>query len=188
LISDFSLSLAPYEALCLKGPSGIGKTTFLEIAAKLAFPDSGTVTHETNKLACVLQDDALVPWLSAQDNILLILQGAKAENIATAKYWLQKFDLPYDQPPTQMSGGMRRRLSLARAFASDPGIMFLDEPFAFLDPKWQEATAKEVEAYRAQGGAILMVSHQLDYLHEIHGAIISHEKAPLTNLSKCQQP
>ncbi len=180
LISDFSLSLQSFEALCIKGPSGIGKTTLLEIAANLCPPDAGTVKLATNRLACVFQDDALIPWLSAQENILLVLHGDETDNCDTAQYWLDRFDLPAEQPPTEMSGGMRRRLSLARAFASDPDILFLDEPFAFLDQDWQQTTAQIIEDFRARGGAVLMISHQLDYLHEIRGGITFFDKPPLT--------
>lgn len=180
LIEDFSLNLTRSQCLCISGPSGLGKTTLLEIVARIITPDNGTVALGSERLGCVFQDDILVPWLNAKDNIQLILHAPNDGATKTAQQWLDHFDLPHDRFPTQMSGGMRRRLSLARAFASKPEIMLLDEPFAFLDPEWQIIAAKAIEAFRATSGTVLMISHQTEFMNYINGQIRNIDSSPLS--------
>lgn len=179
IIEHCSLTVEAGEAVCLCGPSGIGKTTLLEIAALLTAPDTGFVRHESAKVGCAFQDDALVPWLGALDNILLVLRPETREPRTIARRWLDTFGLNHDMKPTRMSGGMRRRLSLARAFAVDPDILLLDEPFAFLDEHWQALTASAVEQRRTAGSSILLVSHQERHLHEIKCRMLHIDKSPI---------
>lgn len=179
IISHCTLKVEAGEAVCLCGPSGIGKTTLLEIAAKLTTPDAGAVLHESQRIGCVFQDDVLVPWLSALDNLLLVLPQATDAPHSIAKRWLAHFMLPEDGVPTQMSGGMRRRLSLARAFATSPHILLLDEPFAFLDDRWQTITARLIEQHRHAGSAVLMVSHQLRHLQDIQCRSVTLQESPI---------
>jgi NitT/TauT family transport system ATP-binding protein len=164
LIRDCSLTLEPGEAVCLCGPSGIGKTTLLEIVAGLTRPDSGKVTLASARIGCAFQDDVLVPWLTALDNLLLVLPPDADAPRTTAEQWLDRFGLPTGLHPTRMSGGMRRRLALARAFAVNPRILLLDEPFAFLDAAWQTVVAQLTEQHRAQGNSVLLVSHQTEQM------------------------
>ncbi|MDR1360226.1 MAG: ATP-binding cassette domain-containing protein, partial [Deltaproteobacteria bacterium] len=141
VIASVSLSLSRGEIVCLTGPSGIGKTTLLETLAGILSPDRGSV-RLSRPPALMFQDDALIPWLSAEANINYILpEGAPS---GTAAQWLERFGLEKNLPPTAMSGGMRRRLSLARAFASGRELLLFDEPFAFLDQAWRKAAADEL--------------------------------------------
>ena len=179
LIRDTTLHVAAREAVCLCGPSGIGKTTLLEIAAGLTAPDSGTVALGSARIGCAFQDDILVPWLTALDNLLLVMAGPSARAKAEAGFWLDRFGLDPGMRPPRMSGGMRRRLSLARAFAVMPDILLLDEPFAFLDDQWQAATAMLVEAHRAAGGAALLVSHQERHLDTFRCRTIPVNHSPI---------
>ncbi|MBU1003303.1 MAG: ATP-binding cassette domain-containing protein [Proteobacteria bacterium] len=162
-----SLCVYAGECLCLTGPSGCGKTTLLEIAAGLIQSDGGgRVELGSERVACAFQDDVLIPWLDAQANITFALPGKARGHADTAHHWLQRFGLaPISMPPA-MSGGMRRRLNLARAFASGPQVLFLDEPFAFLDPGWQTVLAALLHEALDKGTAILMVSHQLRVLEQ----------------------
>jgi NitT/TauT family transport system ATP-binding protein len=180
VLRNVRLTVAKGEAVCLCGPSGVGKTTLLEIAAGLSAPDTGTVRLGSQRIGCAFQDDALVPWLSALDNLLLVLSATKQQNMTTADRWLREFELPVHQKPTAMSGGMRRRLSLARAFAVQPDILLLDEPFAFLDDCWQKKTACHTEAVRQAGCAVLMVSHQERRLADIKCGIAAVDTRPIT--------
>ncbi|MFH1913572.1 MAG: ATP-binding cassette domain-containing protein [Pseudomonadota bacterium] len=180
LIRDTTLHVAAHEAVCLCGPSGIGKTTLLEIAAGLTTPDSGTVALGSTRIGCAFQDDILVPWLSALDNLLLVMPGPSAHAKTEAGSWLNRFGLDPGMRPPRMSGGMRRRLSLARAFAVRPDILLLDEPFAFLDDQWQATTAMLVEAHRLAGGAVLLVSHQERHLDAFQCRTISVNHSPIT--------
>jgi len=179
LIQDTTLRVAAREAVCLCGPSGVGKTTLLEIAAGLTAPERGTASLGSARIGCVFQDDILVPWLTALDNLLLVMAGPSAQARAEAGRWLDRFGLAPDMRPPQMSGGMRRRLSLARAFAVEPEILLLDEPFAFLDDQWQAQTAMHVEIHRQGGGATLLVSHQERHLNLFQCRTIFMDRGPI---------
>jgi len=162
VIASASFRLPAGEILCLTGPSGLGKTTLLEIIAGIVTPDSGTV-QVNGELSPLLQDNVLIPWLNAAANIQYILPPelpvAAAE--ARARKWLSRFGLEETQFPAAMSGGMLRRLALARAFAATRPLLLLDEPFAFLDEAWQQVVAEEAAAHAAGGGSVLMVSHTI---------------------------
>ena len=179
LIQNATLHVSAGEAVCLCGPSGIGKTTLLEIAAGLTKPSGGTMTLHSKKIGCTFQDDILVPWLTAMDNLLLVMNGEKTDNHENASQWLENFALAPSSKPTKMSGGMRRRLALARAFTIGPKILLLDEPFAFLDDKWQESTAKHIENARMAGCAVLLVSHQMHHMQAIDCRTITIQNQPI---------
>ncbi len=179
IVKHCTLKIGAGEAVCLCGPSGIGKTTLLEIAAGLTEPDTGNVHHESDKLGCAFQDDALVPWLNALDNLLLVMPPKTDNPKKIANLWLERFGLSPDIKPPKMSGGMRRRMGLARAFAVDPDILLLDEPFAFLDERWQDATAHCMEKHRKDGNALLLVSHQKQFLNKINCRIVNIKEDPI---------
>jgi ABC-type nitrate/sulfonate/bicarbonate transport system ATPase subunit len=160
VVASASLAAARGEIICLTGPSGIGKTTLLEMMAGVISPDRGTV-RRTTPPALMFQDDALIPWLSAGANIAYILSPQLPSSAAAGivARWLERFDLERNIFPAAMSGGMRRRLSLARTLASCRELLFLDEPFAFLDEVWQDIIAEELALRAAAGSAIILATH-----------------------------
>ncbi|MDR2696367.1 MAG: ATP-binding protein [Deltaproteobacteria bacterium] len=160
VIGGASFRLPAGEVLCLIGPSGIGKTTLLEIIAGLVPPDGGTV-HAKGRASLLFQDNCLIPWLNAAANVQYILSPATpaAAAEACARKWLDRFGLEYGQFPAAMSSGMLRRLALARAFAAAYPLLLLDEPFAFLDEAWQRVVAEETASHAANGGSVLVTSH-----------------------------
>lgn len=172
VVRDFGLCLAPGQIVCLFGPSGIGKSTILELAAGLLKPDKGRILAQRDGMAYAFQDDALVPWLSARQNLELILEpGLGRENAPQrAQHWLSRLGLAESshKKPSELSGGMRRRLGMARAFCVWPRLLLMDEPFAFLDIQWQKYLAEEIRyVAEKKGSAVLLVSHQmkpLEYL------------------------
>jgi NitT/TauT family transport system ATP-binding protein len=159
VIDTASLSLPAGEVLCLTGPSGIGKTTLLEIIAGIVPPDGGVVQTQ-GKVSLLFQDNALIPWLNAAANVRYILPSAipAAEAETYAERWLSRFGLEGGQFPAAMSGGMLRRLALARTFAAACPLILLDEPFAFLDEAWQRIIAAEIASH-VTGGSVLVTSH-----------------------------
>jgi NitT/TauT family transport system ATP-binding protein len=142
-LGPLSLTTAEGELVCIVGPSGCGKSTLLRVLAGLEQPTSGTaVLHHTDPQhpaqALVFQNAGIFPWLTVEDNVAygLRVNGApRAAYTATARHWvsemgLGKFARAY---PAQLSGGMQQRVGLARAFAYDPAVLLMDEPFAALD-------------------------------------------------------
>ena len=162
IVAEAALSLKRGQAVCLSGPSGAGKSTLLELMAGLIRPDQGLIRRAA-PAALLFQDDALIPWLTAAENLTYILPGRMTKREATARagLWLERFGLEEKTCPAAMSGGMRRRLGLARLFASGRSLLLLDEPFAFLDQDRQMVAAQEMAAAVTAGAALVLTSHDL---------------------------
>lgn len=140
IIRQFSLQLNKGERLGLLGSSGVGKTSLLQAVAGLLPVSGGTCCNGFSRLGYVFQEPRLLPWVTAQMNVALPLQARgtdKASALQQAAEWLQRLSLPRAKNqcyPAQLSGGMAQRVSLARAFALQPDLLLLDEPFSALDP------------------------------------------------------
>ena len=160
VIKNASLRLEGGRALALTGPSGIGKSTLLEIMAGVVKPDSGIVTMSCRP-SLMFQDDALVPWLTAEDNIVMAAISSVEYKICrqAAALWLDYFELPKDATPPELSGGMRRRLNFARTLTAMRQVVLLDEPFAFLDKRWRLKVALQIASLVANGDAVALTHH-----------------------------
>lgn len=147
VLRDITLTAEAGDFVCLLGPSGCGKSTLLRLLAGLAQPTSGTITLDKNEITApgldrgvVFQDYSLFPWMTAGENIILALEQAfknkkKAEYQEAALGYLEMVGLgdSYNKLPGQMSGGMRQRAAIARAFAINSPVLLMDEPFGALD-------------------------------------------------------
>src|SRR4249920_227419 len=154
-LDDINLRIAPGEFVCIVGPSGCGKSTLLRILAGLAKETSGTVKVQAPgwaiENAMVFQESGLFPWMSVEANVGFGLmtrgvpRGEAAARVEAALklVGLSKFRRHY---PHQLSGGMRQRGAIARAFVTDPGMLLMDEPFAALDA--QNRTILQAELLR----------------------------------------
>ena len=174
ILRGASLRVAAGEFVCLLGPSGSGKSTILNLVAGLARPTSGRVLEGEKPVAgpgpdraVVFQDAALFPWLTLRDNIEfpLKLQGLKAaarsqrseELLRLVHLW--RFQ---DRYPHELSGGMRQRGAIARALATDPAVLLMDEPFAALDAQTREILQGEVERiWSATRKTVIFVTHNV---------------------------
>ena len=140
-LQDLNLEIGPSQFISLVGPSGCGKSTALRIIAGLGQMSSGQLEWgqgQTPKLAYVFQEAALMPWATVKDNVQLPLTLAKmpkreamaAVEESIAMVGLQGFEKCY---PRELSGGMKMRVSIARALVTKPDVLLMDEPFAALD-------------------------------------------------------
>ena len=141
-LQDLNLAIPEAQFVSLVGPSGCGKSTVLRLIAGLGRASSGTIdwglTAQARKLAFVFQDAALMPWANIRENVRLPLKLAKipqkdAHSLVEktlALVGLEKFERSY---PRELSGGMKMRVSIARALVTQPNILLMDEPFGALD-------------------------------------------------------
>lgn len=173
-IGEIDLCVAEGEFLCIVGPSGCGKSTLLRMFGGLARPSAGEIHIAHNDqsrplTAMVFQQDSVFPWLTVAENAAYGLKAtgtwmgrASQERV---DYFLHKTGLhPFREfRPHQLSGGMKQRLSIARAFATNPEILLMDEPFAALDEQnkllMQEELASLWEEFRS---TVLFITHSLD--------------------------
>jgi len=135
-VAPLDLSIAEGSFTSLVGPSGCGKSTLLRMIAGLASPSVGDVTRKDGTTSFVFQDATLMPWATAAENVALPLRLVGASDIdqkvkeALARVGLEGFAKAY---PRELSGGMRMRVSIARAIVTGPKLLLMDEPFAALD-------------------------------------------------------
>ena len=141
VFDDLSLTLPDTGAVALMAPSGFGKTTLLRVLAGLKSIDAGEISGlENKKISFLFQEDRLLPWVSAQKNVELV------SDADTAKRWLSQMEIPDgSQLPREMSGGMQRRVALARAMAFGGDVLLLDEPFKGLDEALRERIAGRIK-------------------------------------------
>jgi ABC-type nitrate/sulfonate/bicarbonate transport system, ATPase component len=139
VIDGLDLRIRPGEFLALLGPSGCGKSTLLRLIAGLDQPDAGRIVDsDPSRLSYVFQDASLMPWRTVLGNVLLPLEltdGMGEDAVVTAMQLLETVGLAdaADRYPNELSGGMKMRVSLARALITRPRLLLLDEPFAALD-------------------------------------------------------
>lgn len=145
IVADVDLSVGRAELVALLGPSGIGKTTLLRLAAGLIAPGRGRVSNDGGRTAMIFQEPRLLPWENALDNAALPLCAdglTRTEARERARHWLLRLGLgegDLAKRPAWLSGGMQARVAIARAFAIEPDLVLLDEPFAALDPARRQA-------------------------------------------------
>jgi NitT/TauT family transport system ATP-binding protein len=184
VIRDVCLSVEAGEILCLEGPSGVGKTVLLEIMAGILGPDRGERVCEAERVGYAFQDDCLLPWRTARQNLLFGLSGTvdRVTAEARARHWLERVGLGEagDKCPGAMSGGMRRRLNIARALAVEPDLVLLDEPFAFQDEATCAVLRDLILAVNAERGtAMVMVNHRPGHALELGARQVRIRSAPV---------
>jgi len=172
-VRDVTLSVGDGEFVSVVGPTGCGKSTLLNVGAGLLAPSSGTVTvfgqplqGINTRAGSMFQTESLMPWRTALGNVMagLEFRGA-ADAQAQAEDWLKRVGLGGfgDRYPHQLSGGMRKRTSLAQTLALDPDIILMDEPFSALDIQTRQLMENEVlDLWAAKKKAVLFITHDLD--------------------------
>lgn len=163
VLDRFSLDLPDAGITALSGPSGCGKTTLLKVLAGLQTPDAGTVEGITPEETVILfQENRLLPWRSVQQQITDVLPRSRWSE---AKDWLALVELGGEENshPDQLSGGMQRRLALARALSLGGKWLLLDEPFAGVDA---ERAQRILDRIKALGTPVLLASHEEHILEQ----------------------
>ncbi|WP_062070054.1 ABC transporter ATP-binding protein [Demequina sediminicola] len=173
-LDGIDLDIAPGQFVCVVGPSGCGKSTLLDLVAGHTRPARGSVTVDSARISgpgpdrvMVFQDHALFPWLSVEDNVGFGLKHSgvpEAERRATVATWLDKVGLTDAAAlhPHQLSGGMRQRAALARAFAMRPKVLLMDEPFSALDAPSRDRLHVELQQLWADTDTtIIFVTHNV---------------------------
>ena len=171
-LTDINLQVRPGEFLCIVGPSGCGKSTLLRILAGLDRQTSGTIDVNASgwavENAMVFQESGLFPWMSVETNVgfgLMTRGVPSAEAAARVEgalklVGLTKFRRHY---PHQLSGGMRQRTAIARAFVTDPAMLLMDEPFASLDAQNRVILQAElVRLWEQTGKTVIYITHSIE--------------------------
>ncbi len=162
VLKEISLSLAPGAAVCIAGQNATGKTTLLRLACGLIQPDAGTVCCD-GKMAFVPQEPALLPELSVRDNLKLwySAQGLDGPTFSEASIEVQLGLEPFRKKRAgALSGGMKKRLSIAAALVGRPDYLLLDEPFAALDAPGCRALSALLCRLKSEGVGVLFTSHE----------------------------
>ncbi|MFN2461273.1 MAG: ABC transporter ATP-binding protein [Candidatus Velthaea sp.] len=174
-IRDVSFAIPAARFVALVGPSGCGKSTSLTLIAGLDTVSAGTVsvrgvpvTGIANGVGFLFQRDALLPWKTVRDNVTLPLQlrgMSRAEAARRTADWIGRVGLRgfEDSYPHQLSGGMRKRASLAQTLVYDPEILLMDEPFSALDVQTRNLMEGELLGlWQGSGKTVLFVTHDLE--------------------------
>ena len=178
-LDKINLTLDPQKRNILIGPSGCGKSTPTKAIGGLLEIDSGKIIKNDIKTSIVFQNPRLLPWLNVKENILFSNQN---ENLC--KKWikiigLEGFENAY---PSQLSGGMKARVSLARALIFPNNFMLLDEPFASVDEISKERLEKELISYmKIKDSGFLFVSHDLEEALNLGQRIIVMKKGKIVS-------
>ncbi len=172
-VRDVSLAVGAGEFVSVVGPTGCGKSTLLNVAAGLLAPSRGSVsvfgevlTGLNARAGYMFQAESLMPWRTALGNVMAGLEfRARPDARGVAEDWLRRVGLGAfgDRYPHQLSGGMRKRVSLAQTLALDPDIILMDEPFSALDIQTRQLMENEVlELWQRKRKAVLFITHDLD--------------------------
>ena len=179
VLHDVSLDVGRGEFVAILGAMGSGKSTLLSLLAGLTTPDTGSIHFDGERLTGIRQDAAfvfqnysLLPWLTALENVRLAVQAAfpdlsREQQRDRAQKTLEKVGLgnAVARRPRQLSGGMRQRVAIARALATDPQVMFLDEPLGALDALTRESLQSELARLCGDGDGrvtTIMITNSVD--------------------------
>ncbi|MCL2014934.1 MAG: ABC transporter ATP-binding protein [Defluviitaleaceae bacterium] len=192
-LSNINLTIEKSEFICIIGPSGCGKTALLNILGGFVLPTSGRVLIDgeevkkpSSRYVSIFQDYKLLPWRTVRKNIELGLENKKltrtqVNNIVDAQIEAVGLTGFEDYLPARISGGMKQRVSIARALAVEPEILFMDEPFGALDSVTKEAmqlNLKQLLASKQHGATVIFITHDVDEAVFLADRILVMQAAP----------
>jgi NitT/TauT family transport system ATP-binding protein len=195
VLVDVSLTAGKDELVAITGPSGCGKSTLLRIIGGLSKPTAGTVkvlnsevTGPRNDITMVFQNFVLLPWRTSLENVVF---GLGSRNDLTADQRKEKAEKALEETglsgfenvyPGELSGGMKQRVGVARALATDPQVMLMDEPFSSLDDLTAERLRKEIYELLINPSTsvktVIMVSHNVEEIIELADKVVVLSQRP----------
>lgn len=175
VLNHLNLTLKAGERIAVMGPSGCGKTSLLRVALSLQMPERGTVSCKAGRTAAVFQEPRLLPWRTAAENVNLVLSD-REETMPTAWAWLDKLELTeaYSLYPSELSGGMQQRVSIARALAASPELVVMDEPFKAMDEALHDRVVRLV-GEALQQTSLLMATHSEEEARALGCRVLRYE-------------
>jgi len=175
VIDHLDLILPSEGIVCLTGPSGCGKTTLMRLVSGLEKPDAGMISGVDKMVfSMVFQEDRLLPWLTAAENLDLVLHKP-----VSGRYLdLVRLGEDSNKYPGELSGGMRRRVALARALAYESDVLVLDEPFKGMDENLRETMIELVRSER-RNRLVYLITHDAYEARRLADSILQFEGPPL---------
>jgi NitT/TauT family transport system ATP-binding protein len=178
VLDGVDLNISKGEVVSIIGPSGCGKTTLLKLIAGLLIPDSGDIERAYSRLSYVFQEDRLLPWLTVAENVKLV-NGAMTDEACVALLQMMRLADSQSMLPSAISGGMRQRAAMARAFAYEPELILMDEPFKSIDQFLRKQLIEDMLAlWRVRGQSVLLVTHDPDEAIAMSDTIYLMDGAP----------
>lgn len=186
VINDISFEIGEKEIVCILGPSGCGKSTLLNIIAGLNQDYLGTIENNADKISYVFQEDRLLEWKTVYDNIEFVNKNSGKKDILKLikEIGLEGFENSY---PKELSGGMRQRCSIARAFNFKAPLLIMDEPFKSLDYTLSlQMIKKLIKVWQESKNSILMVTHNIDQALLLGNKLLVLSKKPTVLLEEIE--
>ena len=184
VINNLSFTFPDRGIFALMGPSGCGKTSLLRLLAGLDKPDSGSIEGTHQSIAMAFQEPRLIPWLNCEENLKLILPKNNSSS-EIAQKWLSVLELSdaAKQYPSELSGGMKQRVSLARALCFGGDLLLLDEPFSALDEALKKRIATAIRK-ACSDRLIILVTHDKDDAELLGATILNCIGTPFSQLKQ----
>ena len=199
-LRDINLTIREHEVVSLIGHSGCGKSTLLNLIAGLTLPSSGVLLCDDREIAgpgpdrgVVFQNHSLLPWMTCYENVMLAVErvfAAKEDKGKLRARVIAALNLVHmghamDKYPHEVSGGMKQRVGIARAFAMEPKLLLMDEPFGALDALTRAALQDELNGVMAKTGAtVVMVTHDVDEAVLLSDRIVMMTNGPAATIGE----
>jgi len=192
-IANLNLTLKSGEFICLVGPSGCGKTTLLNIIADLDNDYQGSIglsqKSSRPKIGYIFQNPRLLPWRTVRENIELVVEESLSANIIDNLLEVMQLTPSQHVYPERLSLGMSRRVAITRAFAVDPDLLLMDEPFVSLDaPTARQIRALLLSLWQQRPHTVLFVTHDLREAIALADRLIFLSSSPMSVISEINVP
>ena len=183
-----SLTLGQGERIAITGPSGCGKTSLLHVIAGLLHPDSGLVRNRAARTGCVFQEPRLLPWLSAEENVSIVIpHGTQGQDALMLLKELGLSDSA-EKHPCELSGGMQQRAGIAAAMLLEPCVLLADEPTSALDVTVQKQVLEALRsACRTCGTAMVLVTHNIGVIGAMADRVLVMQNGAAVEYGRTQE-